>query len=331
MEKKQMPRNEIEYSVPSRIAISLYDMNGDMGRIDGGMGFSLEYPRLIFRMSQANKQSIDQTKISNEMYSAITEAFDGMKKDYKLGDVNLSFLETIPEHSGFGSKTATLLSTSHAYCSLFGVNVGFEELRKRLKRGGTSGLGINLIDKGGFILEGGHSINEKKEFLPSSQYRGVSHAPILARFSMPDWPILLILPHENGVCGKKEVNFFKEICPVPSDDVDRIARITLSKVLPAIAESNLEEFCNGINLIQESVWKKSEIGLFGEHVKKIRDYALAHGALGAGMSSIGPCVYCFGNKLEGMVGSSDLERIGKMRFVKLTKADNKGYSSRRIE
>ena len=63
---------KLKYTVPSRIAINLYDMNGNLGRVDGGMGFSLEYPQLVFEAFKSSDLNINTTgKISPEMIKDI--------------------------------------------------------------------------------------------------------------------------------------------------------------------------------------------------------------------------------------------------------------------
>jgi beta-ribofuranosylaminobenzene 5'-phosphate synthase len=317
--------SKIKYSVPSRIAINLYDMNGNLGRIDGGMGFSLEYPRMVFTVEPAESIIVDSnTLMEKELTDAVQNALNITKDKYLLGGIRITIHEAIPEHSGFGSKTAALLSTAHAYCNIYNKKAEFKELAAILRRGGTSGLGINLIDKGGFGLEGGHSTKYKSEFGPSSTIKIIQPAPLLARYDMPDWKILLLVPDSERVFGKKEFDFFKSICPIPEEDIEKLARITLSKMLPAVCESDLESFCQGINLVQEKKWKKNEINLYGPVVQDIINFSLANGALGAGMSSIGPCVYAFGDDLESLSKKIEKETPHQYKMVRITKPDNFG-------
>ncbi len=320
----------LKYIVPSRIAINLYDMNGALGRVDGGMGFSLEYPRLVFKISLSENFQIEsKEKMSNEIKQDIEESVNKLKDLFGFKEnINLIIEESIPEHSGFGSKTATLLSISHAYCKLYDKEISYIKLGEILRRGGTSGLGINLIDKGGFILEGGHSTKYKKLFQPSSSVKKVTAAPILARYEC-NWNLLLIVPKTKRIFGEKERNFFDKICPIKEDDIEKLARITLSVSLPSVIEDNLGEFCKGINLIQERTWKKSEIKLYNNQISDLMSNIKSiDSSLGVGMSSIGPVIYIFGNNLEKIANNLDNE---KFEIIKLTKINNKGIQITKVE
>ncbi len=313
----------IRCKTPSRIAINLYDMEGGLGRVDGGMGFFLKYPSLVFRARQSGEITI-KGEISQEIKLSILEAVDRLKESYGLGGIELNIKKNIPEHRGFGSKTSTLLSIGHVYTSLYGEKTDFRELGQLLGRGATSGLGINLIDKGGFILEGGHSTKTKKGFSPSSATKNPHPAPMLARYDMPDWDILIAVPYLDRAFGKIEIEFFNKTCPIKAESVERVARITLSQVLPAVAENDLRAFCKGINSIQKEEWKRCEIERYGSKIKDFMSYLRNKGALGVGMSSMGPCVYAFGNDISSIFDAVKKYEELDMESVFLTKPDNVG-------
>jgi beta-ribofuranosylaminobenzene 5'-phosphate synthase len=314
----------LRYEVPSRIAINLYDMNGDIGRVDGGMGFSLANPLLVFEARQSKSDVLEAScELGQEMRDSIKWATSMLKQKYDLGGLTLEIKSSIPEHSGFGSKTATLLSVGHAYGSIYGAEFDFRKLALDLKRGGTSGIGVNIIDEGGFILDGGHSTRYKKEFLPSSAVKNVILAPLLGRYRMPDWDVLIAVPDLERVYGPVEVAAFKKICPVPVQAVERLARITLSQMLPAVYEGDLETFCEGINKIQETPWKRGEIELYGNKVRDLMSYIQENGAKGVGMSSMGPAIYAFGGNLENILKLLN-ESKNNFRILKLTRPNNEG-------
>jgi len=313
--------NQLEYRVPSRIAVDLYDMNGTLGRIDGGMGFSLDSPCLRFTARKSASISLKNGELLNKgLRTAVKDGLRRVQELHQFGGITIVFHESIPSHSGLGSKTATLLSTTHAYGLVYGTELDYREIGVLLGRGGTSGLGINLIDKGGFIVDGGHSTREKGAFTPSSATNGVSAPPVLARYEMPDWNMLLVIPDLPRVYGAKEREFFRSICPIPADDVARLARVTLSQVMPAVVEGNLDTFCEGINAVQESVWKSSEIEIYGSKVRGLLASLRQQGALGVGMSSIGPGVYAFGGDLERIAAGLDTGYC----MVKVTRPNNSG-------
>lgn len=312
----------LKYTVPSRIAIDLYDMNGDLGRIDGGMGFSLQWPRLVFTACGSDDVTVlNETVLAEELRAAVGDVLQTIRAEYGLGGITIDFCESIPLHKGFGSKTATLLSVAHAYGCVHGVDLDFRELGALLNRGGTSGLGVNLIDRGGFLLDGGHATRHKPDFAPSSATRGVRPPPVLAHYPMPDWDVLLVVPSFENVHGDKELAFFRNRCPVPADDVARMARITLSQVLPAVVEGDLDSFCEGINAVQDCLWKRSEIEIYGDLISALMIRLRKLGARGVGMSSIGPAMYAFGGPLHDIAKGINQ---ADFRFLRLTRPENSG-------
>jgi len=311
------------YSAPSRIAINLYDMNGNLGRIDGGMGFSLERPRLRFA-AEANTDIVieNDSLIPPELRAAVVSAIRTTLDTYGLEGIRIEFLEAIPLHCGFGCKTATILSVAHACGGVYGQAFDFRELGFLLGRGGTSGLGVNLIDRGGFVLEGGHSTVHKSAFLPSSTTHRVPIPPVLARHPMPSWDVLIVVPRTRRLHGDIEAAFFNRVCPVDQNDVESLARITLSQVLPAIVEQDIEVFASGVSCIQRCQWKASEISNYGRQVTGLMERIAKLGVLGIGMSSMGPCIYGFGSSCQDAVHALESLDVGT---VHVTKPNNIGY------
>ena len=305
---------------PARIAIDLYDMNGDLGRIDGGIGFSLQSPQLEFSVQRSASIEVHGATLDSELHAALLTALTTVQEKTQLGGVSVEVTEAIPCHIGLGSKTATLMATCTAYGQLYGEQLNRTELASLLGRGGTSGLGVNLFDRGGFAMDGGHRRADKEGFLPSSASSGTRPPPLLAHHRMPAWPVLIVVPDAPRMFGDSEVAFFRDVCPVPAECVERLARVTLSLVLPAVVEDDLATFCRGITAIQESTWKRAEIGVYGDTVERLRQTLTSLGAWTAGMSSIGPAVYSLGGPLERIAAALK----GDYPRVELTLPDNSG-------
>lgn len=319
--------NSIRCSVPSRIHITLYDMNGELGRVDGGCGFSIDEPSFDFTITPSAEIRVGGRISDAELKEAIVKCIDTVKAKFAINtSASVEVLKIPSSHSGFGSKTSILLAIGQAFLRLNGQSVDFRQLATLLKRGGTSGVGINLIDTGGFVFDGGHSTEEKQLFTPSSATGEVSPAPVLAHFAMPDWDILLVRPKVAKVFGNQEIEFFKQICPVPTEDVDRLARVVLSQLLPGLAEARLQVFCDGINRIQDSVWKSQEIKLYGSEVLNLMREIKSLGAAGVGMSSIGPTLYVLGTNLEDIKEKIETSSNFNIESCILTKPNNTGIT-----
>ena len=55
-----------KYEVPARLHITLCDMNGNLGRINGGLGFSINEPKLIFYVEKSNTIKISYVNVEDK-------------------------------------------------------------------------------------------------------------------------------------------------------------------------------------------------------------------------------------------------------------------------
>jgi beta-ribofuranosylaminobenzene 5'-phosphate synthase len=159
-------------------------------------------------------------------------------------------------------------------------------------RGGTSGIGVAAYEYGGFILDGGHSIIDKSEFLPS-HFSSAKPAVLVHRINVPDdWYFVIAIPNVGqGKFGSEEVEIFKKYCPIPADEVNKLSRIILMQMLPAIIEDDIDNFGAGLNSIQNIGFKRIENQLQHEFIKRLQEFYLTSGATGTGLSSFGPATF----------------------------------------
>jgi beta-ribofuranosylaminobenzene 5'-phosphate synthase len=323
----RQPRVEVQ--TPSRLHMGLIDLHGGLGRVDGGIGIALESPRTVI---EAEKSPVIRIYgAGNEQAGRIREAAGAVLAYGKItGSVAVTLRELPVGHAGLGTGTALSLATALAVCELYGISVPVYQLAQIVGRGGTSGIGTAVFASGGFILDGGHRFGkdeEKQDFRPSSASRGIRPPPVLARHPFPpEWRILLVLPAKgSGVSGTLEQDIFREVCPVPPDEVREICHEIVMRMLPGIIEHDIRLFGAAVNRIQELGFKKEEIA---------RQYTVVHhllaglreaGAACSGMSSFGPAVYAVTD-----MDTADLEEAAKNLLgdtpgqVTSTRADNRG-------
>ncbi len=286
---------KITVLTPSRIHIALIDLNGSIGRIDGGIGLTLSDPgfRIVAQIS-------DRTEISgNDEISERARRIVGiLQKKCDIGNVKIDIEKSIPSHVGLGSGTQLSLGIAQALCKLYGLNYSHQEIAYLVGRGGTSGIGVAAFSHGGFIVDGGHSLSEKTSFLPSSASSGIKPPPIIARYNFPDWDILITIPKCKHISGEEEVRLFQTLCPLSLDDVRSIAHVVLLKIMPAIVQKDLLSFSESINYIQTIGWKKVEIEKQDAIIRRTMDFLHNNGGYGVGLSSWGPAIFCFGENLR---------------------------------
>lgn len=303
-------------TTPSRLHITLIDMNASIGRVDGGIGLTLDEP---FIRITAEKSGRVEIKGSSEHAERMRTT--AMKLLPEGAGIRITIKNDYPSHTGMGSGTQAALAAGMAVNRLYGLGMGVYEVAAKAGRGGTSGIGAAAFEQGGFILDGGHKFSEKKAFLPSAA-SNLAPAPVLLRRDFPEWDILVAVPGRKGASSEKEVNIFQKECPVPLADVRKLSHIILMQLLPALVEEDMETFGKGINSIQDVGFKKSEVELQPESAKLAQALRDA-GAYGAGMSSFGPTVYAFGEDIKSLKKIVD-EFLGCKGHVFITRARNEG-------
>lgn len=282
---------KIEVKTPSRLHFTLIDLNGSLGRIDGGIGVTLDYPNVLIE-AEPSKSILVEGEKKDLAESIIRKAINKISPG---NGVKIKIKSTIPDHVGLGSKTQLSLALATAINRIYARNFSVRELVKIVGRAGTSGIGVAAFERGGFILDGGHSFGpgkQKEKFLPSSASLAPP-APVIIRQDVPeDWFFVIGIPNvDKGAHGAREVGIFKKYCPIPLREVEKLSHLILMKTLPAIMDKDIEAFGNSLHEIQKIGFKKVEVELQDRVVKKLINFMIEKGAYGSGVSSFGPAVY----------------------------------------
>jgi len=266
---------KVRVRTPSRLHITLIDLNGSVGRIDGGVGLALEEPHVetIGRKSK-------ELHIGEERFRDIALK---LQKHFGFG-VELQVLSSYRPHVGLGSGTQTSLAVAAIFAKLAGEGMNVRELALLVGRGGTSGIGVAAFEYGGFIVDGGHSTKVKNSFLPSSASKAPP-PPMIARHDFPDWKVVIAIPELTGAYGKREIDLFSRNCPIPIEEVRELSHVILMQMLPAVVEKDLDTFCMALNRIQHIGFKRIEVQQY-DAIGRLID-SLEY----VGMSSTGPAVF----------------------------------------
>ncbi|HMK53314.1 MAG TPA: beta-ribofuranosylaminobenzene 5'-phosphate synthase [Methanobacteriaceae archaeon] len=319
---------------PSRLHVTLIDLNGSQGRVDGGVGLTLQNPCLVLKLKPVDngvgvKFSTNQLSLNRrkDYQSRIESSSFKMMEFLELeGGFDFDIQKTYPPHAGLGSGTQLSLAVGKLISNYAGFDLSAEQIAQIVGRGGTSGIGVVAFQEGGFVVDGGHRKSEKLEFLPSSA-SPASPPPVIARYNFPeDWKVLIIVPHfEDRVSGKKEVNIFQEYCPIALKEVEKLSHLLLMKMMPAVVECDLDAFGESLNAIQNLGFKKIENQLQNPIIGNLMESLRSAGAAGAGMSSFGPTVYAItdNNHKELVKAAEDVLGNYEAEII-LTQAQNHG-------
>lgn len=288
-------------NTPSRLHVTLIDLNGRYGRIDGGVGITTQNPRLELEAQEGfedvqiefqNHENLSKDTI-DDYQDKIFQATSKINEYLKVEDgYHFKVKEVFPSHSGLGSGTQLSLAVAKLILEMNDQDLPTPQLGEIVGRGGTSGIGVASFSDGGFIVDGGHKKTIKKDFLPSSASKA-SPPPIIARYDFPeDWKIIIAIPHvKRRVFGDGEVNIFQKYCPIPLGEVQELTHLLFMKMMPAVLEGDLDYFGESVDNIQNIGFKKIELKLQNPFIKELMFNLKQAGAAGVGMSSFGPTVY----------------------------------------
>lgn len=323
---------------PSRLHITLIDLNGTLGRIDGSVGLTIKKPGLNLQAELQNRgiEIVFKDHDHSENLNYRERIENSTRKMMEFLNISSGFKfivkETYPAHSGLGSGTQLSLAVGKIILKLNNMDMTASQIAKVVGRGGTSGIGVGAFDYGGFIIDGGHSITEKPDFLPSSASKA-SPPPIIARYDFPeDWNIILAVPDvPAGASGPEEVNIFQKYCPIPLKDVQKLSHILLMKMMPAVVEADIDSFGDSVNQIQTTGFKKVELEIQHPLISTLIENMKSAGAAGVGMSSFGPAVYAVTDTGSGEIfkaAQNTLKDVGGELII--TKAQNRGATLNKL-
>ena len=242
---------------PSRLHFGLVNESGLYGRVDGGVGLALEEPCWEIEISEGQEDSF--TGISLEHIQSITNARDLLCARFKVErNIAVKVNRGVDLHIGLGSKTSLLLALGAGILAMEDKTVCLKTLATLLRRGGTSGIGVNASISGGLIWDAGHSFPDKKSaFQPTS----VSHATppkVISRVEVDWFKVVHFRFQKLGLSGQDELTVFSESCPVSVSDTLEIAGLVSQKLLPGFLDRNLGPVNSGLVRLQSIGFKAVE-------------------------------------------------------------------------
>ncbi len=269
----------------ARLHMGFIDLHGGLGRTFGSIGVALEEPRLTLEAGPAHQLTVEGPE--SERVLDYAEHFYAHYLSGSLGrpGAQLRVIEKIPPHVGLGSGTQLALAVGTALARLHGIDAAVFELAQVMGRGSRSSIGIGAFQRGGFLVDGGHS--------------GETNAPspiIIQRCPPPDWRFVVVVPEiEQGLSGEEEDQAFFEMPRPSAAHACQIARLLVMKMLPALVEGDIVPFGEALTEIQRRVGDSFAPVQGGRYANpmsaRLIDYLLEQGALAAGQSSWGPTVY----------------------------------------
>ncbi len=276
----------IRVRAPSRLHFGLLNCGGEAdARRFGGAGLMIGAPGLSLTARPAARWSAEGPLV--ERVLAYARRFAATLPSDSLSPHHLHIEHAPPEHVGLGVGTQLGLSMARALACAAGLALDAVELARRVGRGERSGLGVHGFERGGFLVDGGKRAAD-----------GV--APLVARLPFPDdWRVVLILPPLGTAArhGVEERRAFEQLNQqgVDAARTDRMCRLVLLGMLPALAERDLEAFGEALfeyNARAGEMFAPFQGGTYAdERVRELVAYLRGQGVRAVGQSSWGPAVF----------------------------------------
>jgi beta-ribofuranosylaminobenzene 5'-phosphate synthase len=312
----------------SRIHITLIDLLGSLGRVDGGAGIALEKPYHL--VSAEVSEGIPGIEVNGDRGGVAERcARKVLEALCRSCGARVEVRESYDLHMGLGGVTQLCLATARSISLSLGLDIDSIELARIAGRGGTSGIGIHAFRSGGFLVDGGHRYPSEKSYIAPSDYVKAPPPPLISRLEIPsDWGFILVIPKTSKrIYGELERKIFTEASSIPVEEVWRVSHIALMGLMPSVAVGDIELFRRSISMIQDLGFKKIEWRYQGKEVWVIRR-KLEELGIGFGLSSMGPTTYipCKGRECID-IGESVKRVINSDMITIASQGRNKGADS----
>lgn len=277
------------------------------------MGFAINDHDVHITASIAESFSIKDKRYNKLSFSQslkLIELLSSVQTHYDIGQcIAIDIDWAPPAHSGFGTGTALALALVEAYLIMSEVQYTESELVALSGRGTTSGVGVNTYFGGGFIFDLGHKHHPGLTHKPSSKQSNTTPPLKLVQLNMPDWEFGIFTPFGgNKFSGQAELDFFLQTCPIPHEEACRTLYHSVFGVLASVLEQDKETFCEGLNSLQNTKWKSSEIALHGSNFK-ITMSKIASLSSAVAMSSMGPTLFFLSERMSDIQNSLSNDNI----------------------
>lgn len=312
---------KVYIKTPARLHLGLIDLNGDLGRVFGGLGLGIDQPNIILEAEQSNQLVArgENAELVKTLAKRFLETYNVQK------NASIKVKQTIPDHVGLGSGTQLALAVATALKKLFNVKASTQELAIAMERARRTGVGTTIFEHGGFVVDGGKATQNG-----NSQYK---FPPVIFHQPFPeDWQFVVAVPNTNkGLSSDEEKSAFSKLPPMSAETVGRICRLVIMKLLPGLIEHNIKSFGEALTQIQNAVGDTFSSVQAGRYSSPIAaegvEFLRKLGAYGTGQSSWGPAFY-------GLFQSEEAKEVQrKFRsflnasvggHVFIAKANNKG-------
>lgn len=277
----------VRLSTGSRLHFGLLALGPQADRQFGGVGLMVEAPGLTLTARPAPGWHVEGP-LAERLRRVALQVASGLEElGHPVGPVAFQVEQAPPEHVGLGTGTQLGLAVGRLLGTLAGLpDLPLSTLATLAGRGRRSGVGLHGFARGGLIVDGGRG-------------PGTILPPLLAHHPWPrHWSVLLVIPRlPAGLHGVAELSAFADLPPISEAITDRLARLVLLGLLPALVERDLPRFGAALTEMQErvgAIFAGAQGGPFAHpELEALAHRLLGLGLHGVGQSSWGPTLYGF--------------------------------------
>ncbi len=318
----------VEVVAQARLHFGFVDPSGTGARRFGGLGMAIAEPRFLARVEPAPTLIVEGDDTDRVVAMAAHFCGEAGLRPRAL----IRVLETIPAHVGLGSGTQIALAVAASLARFHSLDLPPETLCRMMGRARRSGVGFHLFQRGGLVIDAGHDGGDIADSAPpAAGHPSVAAVPPLAmRHEVPEsWRVVLAVPPcEPSISGEREEEAFRKMGPLPPGTTEKIERLVLDRISPALAAGDLDRFGAALAEIQDLVggcFAPVQGGSFHAATAPIVEHLRAAGAAGAGQSSWGPAAYGFAGS-EAAAGRlrSSLEAVMPQATIRVVRPCNAG-------
>jgi beta-ribofuranosylaminobenzene 5'-phosphate synthase len=277
----------LRLTTPSRLHFGLFAWGPQAPRQFGGVGLMIDRPGLVLTAQVASGWQAEGPLADRTLRIAGRVAGLLAGRGVPIPAVRFSIDRAPPEHVGLGTGTQLSLAVARALTELAGMcDLPVADLAELTGRGLRSGIGLHGFAHGGLIVDGGRRTPE-----------GIP--PLLSRLEFPPaWSVLVVIPASTpGLHGPGEIQAFDGLPPLPDALTDRLCRLVLLGLMPAVVERDLVRFGEALTELQHHVGRlfaPAQGGTYARpELEAIVTWLRAEGLHGVGQSSWGPTLYGF--------------------------------------
>ncbi|MGE0378383.1 MAG: beta-ribofuranosylaminobenzene 5'-phosphate synthase family protein [Planctomycetaceae bacterium] len=294
----------VTLSTGSRLHFGPLSYRPAEGRHFGGVGLMIDEPGCEIVMTRSTQDDVTgETTVLDRVRRFVARTRVQSPAD-RPPPCRINVVRSIPPHAGLGSGTQLGLAVARGLAEISGEpEVSVETLAARVERGRRSAVGLYGFAAGGLIVDAG-------------KRAGDDIGTLACRLEFPaHWRVMLLTPSHGrpGLSGHSEEQAFARLGSMPAALADRLCRIVLTELLPAVRSANFDDFSEAVFDYGSRVgefFRSVQGGTFGDsQTDELIRQLTRHGARGVGQTSWGPTLFAF--VASARQGEELAERIAK--------------------